>query len=154
MKRILSFVLLCGLFISQAGGQTIKTVGGSGANYTTLQAAFAAINTGTINGQIILQITGNTTETAAPVLYQSGYGGVSNYTSVTIYPTTTSIAISANTGTNFPVIDLNGADNVTIDGRVNQTGTPNSLTLTNTNTTSNAATLRFLNSAESNLFRG
>ncbi|MEI6884875.1 MAG: T9SS type A sorting domain-containing protein [Bacteroidota bacterium] len=153
MKRILSFVLLCGLFISQAGGQTIKTVGGSGANYTTLQAAFAAINTGTINGQIILQITGNTTETAAPVLYQSGYGGVSNYTSVTIYPTTTSIAISANTGTNFPVIDLNGADNVTIDGRVNQTGTPNSLTLTNTNTTSNAATLRFLNSAESNTIK-
>ncbi len=69
--------------------QIIKTVGGAGANYARLQLAFSAINAGTIQGQIILQITGSTNETVLPQLNASGTGSA-NYTSVLIYPTVAS----------------------------------------------------------------
>ncbi|MEI7980593.1 MAG: T9SS type A sorting domain-containing protein [Bacteroidota bacterium] len=149
MKTAISLAVTLLFWVGIAQGQTTRTVGGSGASYATLQLAFAAINTGAIKGQIILQMTGSTNETSAPVLYQSGYNSVSSYTSVTIYPTITGVTVS--TGNNYPLIDLNGADNVTIDGRVGQTGSTADLTLTGTNTGSLSATVRFLNSAESNL---
>jgi hypothetical protein len=155
--KITTFILILFCFcFNFATAQTTKTVGGSGTiptpHYATLQAAFAAINSGAIQGQIILEITGNTTETSRPFLYASGTGS-SNYTSVLIYPTGT-FSITATTETpsfgNFALIDLDGADNVTIDGRINRTGTPNSLTITGTSTENGAAGIRFVNSAENN----
>jgi hypothetical protein len=110
--------------------QTTRTVG-SGGNYTTLRAAFVAINSGTITGAITLQIISGTTETGSNVLNASGAGSA-NYTSITIYPTGSGYTISGNLAS--PLIDLNGADNVTIDGRVNATGTAKDLIVTNTNT--------------------
>ena len=67
-------------------GQTIKTVGTSGADYPTLKGAFDAINAGTITGEIILQVVDNTTESATAVLNASGTGSA-GYSSVLIYPT-------------------------------------------------------------------
>ncbi len=152
MKHFFSFALTLTLMAGNTFGQTTKTVGGLGADYATLQLAFAAINSGTIKGQIILQITGSITETSSPVLNASGTVA-SNYTSVRIYPTGT-YSVTATTLTptfgNFALIDLNGADNVTIDGRINGTDTPNSLTIIGTSTGNGAAVIRFLNSAENN----
>ncbi|MEI6751657.1 MAG: hypothetical protein WCK78_00680 [Paludibacter sp.] len=130
-----------------------KTVGNSDADYTTLKAAFDAINAGTLSGDVTLQIVNNTTETTSAILYQSGYtgsGGTSSYSSVNIYPTTTGLTIQGNLAT--PLIDLNGADNVTIDGRVNASGSTRDLIITNTSTSSTAgtSTIRFVNDASSN----
>jgi hypothetical protein len=126
--------------------QTTKTVG-SGGNYTTLRAAFVAINSGTITGAITLQLISGTTETASNVLNASGTGSA-NYSSVTIYPTGSGYTISGNL--TVPLIDLNGADNITIDGRVNATGAAKDLIIANTNTGNSASTIRFINSAQNN----
>jgi hypothetical protein len=126
--------------------QTTKTVGVTGADYSTLKSAFDAVNAGTLNGEIILQVKANTTETASAVLYASGFGSA-NYSSVTIYPTAT---CTISTAGNWAAIDLNGADNVTINGRLNQLGTPGSLTITGTSAFNGAAVIRLVNSAENN----
>ncbi len=151
MRRYTGFIILllflfCGLFTQ---GQTTKTVGGAGANYATLKAAFDAINAGTITGAITLQITGSTTETATAQLNSSGTGSA-RYTSVKIYPTISGISISCNL--QAPLIDLNGADNISIDGRINEAGITKDLTITNSCIlgTSNTSTIRFINAAENN----
>jgi hypothetical protein len=122
MKKTLLILTIqvFGLLLSNANAATVGT---TGATYATLKLAFAAINNGTLTGDVVLQIVDNTTETATASLNASGTGSA-NYTSVTIYPTVdnlsiTSTALFTNTST---LIDLIGADNVTIDGRVNQSG--------------------------------
>jgi hypothetical protein len=116
--------------------------------YTTLQAAFAAINAGTHTGAITIKITGNTTETASAVLNASGTGSA-NYTSILIFPTASGLKISGFLNTSL--INLNGADNVTIDGRVNATGTVRDLMITNTSTGNFAATIFLIESAQNNV---
>jgi hypothetical protein len=125
------------------------TVGTSTGSFTTLKGAFDAINAGTHNGVVVIKINSSTTESASAALNASGSGSAS-YTSINIYPTTTGLSISGAMAT--PLINLNGADNVTIDGRVNATGSTNSLTITNTSTVSTAgtSTIRFIGDASSN----
>ena len=150
MKHFISLAITLLLWVGIAQGQTTKTVGGTGANYATLKLAFDAINAGTINGAITLQITGSTTETASAVLNASGTGSA-NYTSVNIYPTVTGVTVAGNFDASL--ISLNGADNFTTDGRVNQTGSSQNLTITNTNTGTFASAIRFINSAENNFVK-
>ncbi|MDY0103432.1 MAG: T9SS type A sorting domain-containing protein [Lentimicrobium sp.] len=149
MKFFISFAISLLLLIGNSNGQTIRTVGGSGANYTTLRQAFDAVNAGTLNGHIILQLTGSTTETATASLNASGNGSAS-YTSISIYPTETGITISGNLAA--PLINLSGTSNVTIDGRVNANGSTKDLIIMNSNvsTASNTSTIRFINSAANN----
>lgn len=140
------------LMLSSAGySQVTKTVGAAGADYATLKLAFDAVNSGTLTGTITLQVIDNTTETVSAVLNASGTGSAS-YTTVIIYPTVTGKTISGTV--NGALIDLNGADNVVIDGRVNQTGTKN-LTISNTSVASTAgtSTIRFINDASSNTIK-
>ncbi len=149
MKFLISIAVSLMLFAGTAKGDETKTVG-TGANYTTLKAAFDAINAGTLKtGVITLQIVASTTESASAVLNASGTGS-SNYASVIIYPTA---ACTISTSGNWAAIDLNGADHVTIDGRINMTGTTNSLSITGTNTGNGAAAIRLVNSSENNTIR-
>ena len=104
--------------------------------YANLGAAFTAINAGTHQGDITVDITGNTAEPASAVLNNSGAGSAL-YTSVLIRPnggarTITGSIVGA-------VIKLNGADNVTIDGRI--AGTGRNLTISNTNTSTATAAI-------------
>ncbi len=117
----------------------------AGSPYATLKAAFDNINlTSQTGNSIIIGIAGSTTETAPAVL------NAGTWTSISIQPTggaarTISGAIAAAS----PLIDLNGADNVTFDG-LNTGG--NSLTISNT-TTSNSSgtcTIRFILDATNN----
>ena len=87
MKRFTLIFIILIIYQSYTIAQTTRTVGGTSTNYSTLQAAFAAINSGAIQGQIVLQITGSTTETILPQINASGTGGA-NYTSVRISRTT------------------------------------------------------------------
>src|SRR5712691_3631566 len=125
------------------------TLGTGFASYTTVKGAFDAINAGTHKGTITIGLSGNTTETLPAVLNASGSGSAS-YTSIAMSPTggaarTISGAITAGS----PLIDLNGADNVTIDG-LNTGG--NSLTISNTTASATAftSTIRFILGATSN----
>ncbi len=100
------------------------TLGKSLFYYGTLKGAFDKINDGTHKGEITIKVNVSTTETATAALNANGSGSA-NYTSVSIYPTTTGLSISGSL--NAPLINLNGADNVTLDGRVNATGSTKDL---------------------------
>jgi hypothetical protein len=125
------------------------TSGTSIAYYSTLKTAFDKINDGTHRGAVTVKLNESTIETAAAVLNASGTGSA-NYNSLNLYPTVTGLSISGNLAS--PLIDLNGADNVTLDGRVNATGTTTDLIITNTSISSSAttSTIRFINDATNN----
>lgn len=119
--------------------------------YATVKSAFDAINLGTHQGAITIKVIAATvTETAPAVLYNSGVNpdGTSSYTSVHMYPTASNrLVTGAIVGA---LIDLDGADNVRIDGKVNGTGAVKNLILRNTSTDAAASNIRFVNSAEGN----
>ena len=125
------------------------TSGTAGPNgYPTLKAGFDAINAGTHQGTISVGVCNDTTEAVPAVLNVSG--GTSSYTAISIKAAggaarTVSGAIAAGS----PLVDLVGANNVTIDG-VNAAG--NALTLSNTtaSATAGTSTIRFINGASNN----
>lgn len=142
---IILFFILCGNMAVFA--DATKTVG-SGGDYPTLREAFAAINAGTLTGAVTLQIIGSITDNNTAVLNASSSGSA-NYTSVYIYPTLAGCTISGSYG--GPLIDLNGADHVTIDGREGASGNTVGLTISNTSTGGGAtSTIRFTNDATYN----
>ncbi len=134
------------------GAQVEVTASGgtSNATYTTVKGAFDAINTGTHTGTITISILGDTTEVASAALNASGTGSAS-YTSIAMSPSGGAArAVSGAILAGNPLIDLNGAANVTIDG-LNSGG--NALTLSNTTVSSTASTstIRFISGASNNL---
>jgi hypothetical protein len=148
LRSVIVFISFI-LFSFSAAAQTTITVGSSGATYSTLKAAFDAVNAGTVTGTITIQVVAGTTETASAVLNASGTGSAS-YVSINIYPTVTGLTITGALAA--PLIDLNGADNVTVDGRLNASGATKDLTVTNTSTsnTVGTSTIRFINDATGN----
>jgi len=118
--------------------------------YTTLKSAFDDINAGIHQGVIKISITGATTETSTAKLNASE--GTSNYITVQIRP-----AVVCSIRGNLPsaMIDLNGADSVIIDGRIHDTDTVRSLTITNIHSslTVRSSTIRFINGAQRNTVR-
>lgn len=127
-----------------------SVVGTTPTAYVTLGAAFAAINGGIHTGAVTVEICGDTNEgTTTATLNASGTGS-SSYTSIAINPVggaARNITGAATAGS--PMIDLSGADNVTING-LNTGG--NALTIANTtaSATSGTATIRFIGGASSN----
>ncbi|MEI8049463.1 MAG: hypothetical protein WCI92_18935, partial [Bacteroidota bacterium] len=117
------------------------------ATYYRVKDAFDKVNDGTHTGQLDIRITGNTSETASAVLNASGSGSAS-YSTINIYPTTSGISVTGNL--DAPLIDFNGSDNITLDGRVNSTGTTGSLVISNSSIGAAASTIRFINSSENN----
>ena len=139
--RTFSMILFLGLFTWQAEAQVVKTVGATGADFTSLRQAMAAINANTDGayvGAIELQIIDNTIEPSDGVISPDLVGiNVSTvWTSLKIYPTVSGKTISGDFS--GALISLNGANNVTIDGRRNQIGTTRALTIINTGGTNPA----------------
>jgi hypothetical protein len=120
----------------------------SNGNYANLRSAFAAVNSQDQSGNnILITLMGSTSEDTTAQLNAGAW------TSLKIYPETSNATISG-TIDNAPLIELNGADNVTIDGRINQTGSTKNLTMVNnSNGSENTSTLRFLNSSENNILK-
>jgi hypothetical protein len=149
MKKSLFLAVLLLISCLSGHAQTTKTVG-AGANYSTLKLAFDAINSGTITGSITLQIVSTITDNNTATLNASGSQNC-NYSSVLIYPTGSGYTLSSNIA--GATIYLNGADNVTIDGRVNASGATKDLVITNTNTGTSAITINLKNSAINNIVK-
>src|SRR5262249_33511317 len=102
--------------IAQPFGGT-KTVAPSSADYPSLSnpgGIFEAINNGVVAGNLVILITGDlTAETGTVALNQTVESGAGNYT-LTIRPSGGARIISGSSPT--PLIRLNDADRVTIDG--------------------------------------
>ncbi|MDP4730922.1 MAG: MopE-related protein, partial [Flavobacteriales bacterium] len=145
MKKI-SLIVMCIFWICAIQAQvsvsaTAGTVGPTA--YSTLSQAFAAVNAGTHQGVITISIVGNTTEPATPTaLLQSV--SPSNYTSILIRPSGGDFMInsSASPTTNRGIIELNGADNVTIDGDDPATSGTRNLTVQSVLSTNIVACIR------------
>jgi hypothetical protein len=124
-SKIFFACILCFLLagISTTVNAQVTVSGSTGANgtYSTLGGAFTAINNNAnqSSNNIEIQISANIDE-------DQNNGSTLNagtWTTLKIYPTATAIVTGpSNLGGNKAVINLNGADNVTIDGRLNQTG--------------------------------
>ncbi|HPJ46301.1 MAG TPA: hypothetical protein PL017_09395, partial [Tenuifilaceae bacterium] len=126
LKTFLIFLVLSvhfGLY-----SQTTKTVG-TGGDYTTLNHAIEDINNGTVTGEIILSVVSNLTETNPTIILPSGQGST-NYTSLTIRPEAQNIEIAANFAS--PIVTIDGAENISIDGRIGSIGSEINLTIKNT----------------------
>lgn len=118
---------------------------GSGGDYTTLKAAFDAINANGLIGNLELRVISDITETAEASLSQWNSCGNSGFT-VTIYPTGATRTISGNIATSL--VTLSGADYVTFNGKIDKTGAANSLVLSNTSTSGSA--IKFISDATYN----
>jgi trimeric autotransporter adhesin len=158
MKNLRSFLRrlesrLCGaavglIFLASAGAAAGVTVSGStGANgsYTTLKGAFDAINANLTQtgNNIFVTIDSDTDEGAASAVLSAG-----NWATLRVQPTGAR-TITGATVAGSPLIGLNGADRVTIDG-LNAGG--NSLTISNTTVseTAGTSTIRLINGAQNN----
>src|ERR1044071_3932417 len=125
-----------GLTAFASSGFTQNVIVNPGAgSYPTLKGAFDAINAGTHTGALTVSIINDTNETASAVLNASG-SGASSYTSIVINSSGTRTVSGTIAG---HLIDLNGAQNVTIDGNTGG----NSLTIDNTSNTAATSTIRF-----------
>ncbi|HEV7684333.1 MAG TPA: C25 family cysteine peptidase [Pyrinomonadaceae bacterium] len=117
-----------------------KTVCPSGCDYDSLTNAgglFRAMGLATVSGNVTALITGDlTNEGGIYHLNQWAEFGVGNYT-LTIKPSGAPRAITGIPSALPQVIDLYGADRVTIDGSLSG-GTDRSLTITSTSTASNS----------------
>ncbi|MBX7043268.1 MAG: hypothetical protein K1X85_10220 [Ignavibacteria bacterium] len=120
-------------------------VSGNG-NYLNLSSAFAAINSASQTGaNIVVTINRNVVEPPTGAVLNHG-----DWSSLTIQPAAGSDkTVSGNINAGLPLIDFNGADNVTIDG-INSGGT--SLTLSNASASGSGgtSTVRFRNDAVGN----
>ena len=142
-------ILLFPLVVASALNAQIFTIGPENDFYD-LKEAFEYINSSGFNmGDVILQITSNIELTQTTVLQESGYSG-SYYSSITIYPVNTGLTISGDI--NETLLELRGCANLTIDGRVNQTGAAD-LTIVNKNDARTASTIMFSSSAKNNTIR-
>jgi hypothetical protein len=160
--RKIYFLLFAVFFwaVAKAQVSVTATAGTPGpTSYTSLSAAFAAVNAGTHQGIITIGISANTTEPGVAVLHSTG-AGPALYTSMVIQPTADNVVISSAVPQGRGLIELNGADNVVINGdNPNSAGTNRNLTLQNTGTSTFTSLIRIalntttVSSANSNGFQ-
>jgi hypothetical protein len=119
--------------VSAQNVNVTATAGTASATYATVKGAFDAINAGTHQGVITIGIANSTAEGATPAVLNSSGAGSASYTSILIQPTSDGVTVSGASPTGRGVIELNGADNVTINGdNPNTAGINRNLTITNT----------------------
>ncbi len=104
--------------------------------YANVGAAFTSINAGTHQGDITIGIIADTAEPASAILNASG-SGAALYTSVMIQPVGGPRVITGSVV--GAIIKLNGADNVTIDGRL--AGAGRNLTVANSSVSAATAAI-------------
>jgi hypothetical protein len=136
---ILIFLIFCNQVYSQLSGT--YTVPGSYSTLTANSGIFAAINSQGLSGNVIIQITGNISESGTNSLNISG----SNYT-VRIVPSSASEKLISGSYGSGALFRFSGADKVTIDGRFSGSG--KYLRFRNTNTS--YPLFQFLNDSRAN----
>lgn len=156
MNKIYSTIMVCLLLLSvKVHAQiTLTATGGSPTgSFTTLKAAFDAINLGTHQGVINIRVHGNTIETATCNLDSSGNATASSYTSILIRPADTATVVkSISMSTATILMTLTGADNITFDGRAGGIGATQLLEFNHTAAAATNLTCRLNVGATNNTF--
>lgn len=122
-------------------------------SYSTLSAAFTAINGGAqTSANIVISISASTSEPVTGAVLNAG-----TWSSIKIYPTN-HVTVSAAVNPGLPLIDFNGADNVTVDGSgpfvfSSRGGTSLNFLNTTVSSTAGTSTIRFINDATNNLIK-
>ncbi len=144
-KKLLNHFSLAFFALNFSMNAQVTVTGGSSATYSTVNDAFNAINTGIHTGAITIDITGNTTEPSTPIPLLASGQGTANYTSIIIRPTITA-TISGSMVTGRGILELDGADNVTIDGDIagGAVGRDLSIVHTGATTLANTACVRLI----------
>ena len=147
MKAFVLFALCGGSLTLMAQNVNVSGCTGAGnvVGAATLSAAMSGIALAQPGANIVIDIVGNTTEPVTTITIGAG-----TWTTMLIRPQGGAArTITAATTAGIPMIDLNGADNVTVDG-LNTGG--NTLTISNTtvSATSGTSTLRFQIDATNN----
>lgn len=139
-------VVLCLFMLGRSQNVNVSGALVGNGSYATLGAAFAAINGGAQTGAAItVNIVGNTTESTSALLLNGGWA------SMNITPSGGASRLISGTIAG-PLIDLNGVQNVLVDG-LNTGG--NSLTFSNLDAgNATTSTVRFINAASSNTVAG
>lgn len=152
VKRITIYLFLLLIPTSVLAQFTVTGSTGADGNYNSLTntgGVFSALNgTNQTGNNIVITVTGNSTAETGTFKLNSG-----TWTSLTMFPDASGYTIRGNI--KAPLIELNGADNVTIDGRVNATGSAIDLTIDNTSTSNlgTTSTICFRNAANNNVIR-
>ncbi len=135
--------LLAQVSVTATAGTTGPT------SYTTVNAAFGAINGGTHQGVILITVSASTTEPATPVQLLSTGVGSAIYQSVKIMPAgNVTINSAAAPTASRGILEFVGADSVTIDGDDPATLGARNLTIQMaTTTTAGTACIRFSSSS-------
>lgn len=146
---VLALLLVGSLAFSLQAQVLVSGATAANGSYTSLTnagGAFAAINASAQTGNnILITITGNSlAETAANSL------NANDWATLTIRPNGT---CEVSGTVDAPLLNLDGADNVSIDGRVSGIGTTKSLTIANYSAGTSATTIRYVNSAENNIIK-
>jgi hypothetical protein len=130
--RKIYFLLVFIAMTMMANAQNVNVNPGAG-RYPNLASAFAAINAGTHKGNIVVVIVANTAEPAAGAVLNASGSGAASYSSILICPTDgAAITVTGAATPGRPLIDFNGADNVTVSNGLNGS----SLTISNTTVSS------------------
>ncbi|MDR1585131.1 MAG: T9SS type A sorting domain-containing protein [Prevotellaceae bacterium] len=152
--------MLLGSISTYSQNVTVEATEGTlTGSYTRLRLALLSVASGKHQGEITVKINASTVETTAVEIWASGaycnvagYTGTSNYTSIVIYPTQPGLTVSyspASGGGNL--FSFSGVHNLTLDGRVNQTG-GNNLTLISA-ITDNSRVIQFSGNAHDNVVK-
>lgn len=131
-----------------AGPKTI----GPGGDYPTIAAAVSMANTLGLGLNASLEILPSYTSETFPITINSLLCGSADR-KLTIRPHSSNASMKTISGSvSGPLISLNGARHIIIDGRINSTGTTKMLTLSNTiaSATSNTSAIQFINDASDN----
>jgi len=152
MKKLI-FTLFVAMFTVATFAKTVYTVGSIGSDYATLSEAFAACTAADTDYEI--QIKATTTEPATGATLANVAGRT-----VLVYPTVSGCAISGTITTTGEkaIVYINGADNVTIDGRLRNdageiTGTTPDLIIENTDNSTAAKNATILVSGAAYFFQ-
>lgn len=148
-KIVVAFALLFMIGFAQvANAQQVTVAGSTGADglYNTLGEAINTIGISQSGNNITVAISASTTEANAGISIEAG-----TWASLKIYPTATGVVVSALAPTT-DFLTFNGATNVTIDGRLNQTGA-SALTISSSITTAGLSNIVFTNNAQNNTIK-
>ncbi len=149
MKEIGGTALTGSQATNAASFSGTKTIGAAGADFTSLTAAIASATLNGLSGATILSLQSDYVSSVETFPLTIGnIIGNSGTNTLTIRPSVTGLSITSTNTT--ATIDLNGAQNVILDGRVNGTGSTKDLIIANTSAATGGTAIRFINEGSSN----
>lgn len=128
LALLCAFVALCGTASAQMSGS--YTIGGSGANYSTIESAISALQSAGVNGAVTFRIASGTYNAPAAGYRLQSVTGMSASNTVTFKPASgATVVISGTSNQGTGIFTFNGGKNFIIDGSNATSGTTRDMTI-------------------------